>query len=79
VIYGRQTWICLSIAEVMMKKYLKMYQKLEHLSSADANVAVALASGRKGSLFVVFVEPRSVFEEGARVKGVEGSPMVFVR
>lgn len=42
-------WIGLWIAEVTMKKYLKKYRKLEHLSPADANVSVALASGQRGS------------------------------
>jgi hypothetical protein len=63
----------------MMKMYLKRYRKLEHLSPADVNVAVALVSGRRGSLFAVFVEPRSVSEEGVRVKDVEGSPTAFAR
>jgi len=62
-----------------MKMYLKRYQKLEHLSPVGASVAGGLVSEKRGSSYAVFVEPRFVFEEGARVKDAEGSPMAFAR
>jgi len=62
-----------------MNLNLKMYQKLERLNLADLSAAVATVLGKRGSLFAVSVEPRSVVAGGAHAKDAGDLPMGFVR
>jgi hypothetical protein len=62
-----------------MNLNLKMYRKLDLLNLAGENAAFVPVLGKRGSLFAVSAEPRSVSVVGAHAKDAGDSPMAFAR